>query len=100
MRSLTITTLIAFAAFLLGLSLGGQAPREAGAQTKATAKPEGLTWKSDGKAWTFTNEAKAPYLVEVRLKKGSPALSPALPTRSTGSVKVPAGNLDSVGLYR
>jgi len=95
-----MTALIASAAFLLGLVLGGQAPREAGAQTKAAAKPEGFTWKNDGKAWTFTNEAKAPYLIEVRLKKGSPALSPPLPVRTTGSVKVPVGSLDSVGVYR
>ncbi|HKH45314.1 MAG TPA: hypothetical protein VKM72_11665 [Thermoanaerobaculia bacterium] len=104
LRPLSATALIALAAFVLGLAAGGRVPREAAAQTEAavapTARPEGLDWKSDGKFLTITNVAQAPYLVEVRLKKGAAALSPPLAVRPVGSLRVPLRDLDSVGIYR
>lgn len=103
LRPVSATALIALAAFFLGLAAGGRVPREAAAQTKAaapTARPEGLDWKNDGKFLTVTNVAQAPYLVEVRLKKGAAALSPPLATRGVGSLRVPLRDLDSVGIYR
>jgi hypothetical protein len=89
LRSLFATALIAVAAFVLGL-----------AAAPAPAKPPGLDWKNDGKYLTVTNAAPAPYLVEVRLKKGAPALSPPLPVRAIGGVRVPLRNVDSINLYR
>jgi len=103
LRPVSATALIALAAFILGLAAGGRVPREAAAQAQAaapTARPEGLDWKNDGKFLTVTNTAQAPFLVEVRLKKGAAALSPPLATRATGSLRVPLRDLDSVGIYR
>lgn len=101
MRILPVT-LIALAAFLLGLA-AGHVPREAAAQADsqeaAPAESLGFDWKADGKTVTFVNKTTlVPYLAQIRFKKG--AKVPSLPTRSTGELRVPQAIVDQIYLYR
>ena len=102
MRILSVT-LIALAAFILGLAAADHVPREAVAQAapRASAPDESqaLDWKSDGKTLTFANRTTlTPYLIQIRSKKG--AKVPSVPTRSTGELRVPQDNVDQVYFYR
>lgn len=102
MRILSVT-LIAFAAFLLGLAVADHVPREAAAQDvsqeAAPAESLGFDWKADAKTVTFVNKtALVPYLAQIRFKKG--AKVPSLPTRSTGELRVPQADVDQIYFYR
>ena len=102
MRILSVT-LIALAAFLLGLAVAGHMPREAAAQAvsqeAAPAVSPGFDWKADGKTVTFVNKTTlVPYLAQIRFKKG--AKVPSVPTRSTGELRVPQADVDQIYFYR
>ena len=102
MRILTVT-LIALAAFILGLAAADHVPREAAAQAapraSAPAASQGFDWKSDGKTLTFVNRTTLiPYLAQIRFKKGAQA--PSVPTRSAGELRVPQANVDQIYFYR
>lgn len=102
MRILSVT-LIALAAFLLGLAVADHVPREAAAQAvsqeAAPAESLGFNWKTDGKTVTFVNKTTlVPYLAQIRFKKG--AKVPSLPARSTGELRVPQADVDQIYFYR
>lgn len=94
MRSLSITSLMILAAFVLGLSLGGQAPREAAAQEE----PPELSWDVDGGNLVFVNNTTDKgYLARGSYLRGSETKIP--PAFVEGILKVDTRGLDGVTIY-
>ena len=94
MRSLSIASMILLA-FVLGLTLGGQVPREAVAQDDQG----GIEWKKVGDNMVFTNWTEdGAYVVLTAYRDG--AIAPAPPLRANGILKVPTVALDRAYVYR
>jgi hypothetical protein len=95
MRSLSITALMILAAFALGLTLGGQMPREAAALEESN----GVAWENDGVSLALYNQTEEEaFLVTGAYKPGAIVQSP--PWYSTGAIKLSASNLDKVVVYK
>jgi hypothetical protein len=93
MRSLSITALMILAAFVLGLALGAQAPREAAAQEE----PE-IGWEMDeGSLVLFNNTAEKGFLSRGSFIAGSNAKVP--PAFVDGILKVNARDLSGITIY-
>lgn len=94
MRFLSIASLILLA-FVLGLAIGGQVPREAVAQDVQG----GIEGERVGDNMVFTNwTADRAYVVLSVYRDGAAAPAPAL--RADGILKVPAADLDRSYVYR
>jgi hypothetical protein len=94
MRSLSITALMIVAAFVLGLALGGQAPREAAAQQQL---PE-ISWKTDGETLVISNNTKDKgFLVRGSFSARSEAEVP--PSFVDGILKVAVRDLGDTTIY-
>lgn len=95
MRSLSITTLMILAAFVLGLALGGQVPREVAAQEEQG----GIGWEINGGNLLLSNETEdGAFLVTGAFRVGAAVQSP--PWYSQGSLKIAAQDLDKVVVYK
>ena len=95
MRSLSLSALIAVAAFALGLMAAGRVPGDAA----AAEKPAGFDWKSDGKSLVLTNSAPdVSFLAIGKLRSGSSAVP--VPAHSAGQVKIPIQDVNSLAVYR
>jgi len=96
MRSLSVSALIALAAFVLGLAAGGRAPRDASA---ASAAPSDPVWKSDGKTLTLTNNSTGiAYLAIGKLRKAGGAAP--VPVRAAGQAALPIADVNGLVVYR
>jgi hypothetical protein len=94
MRSLPVTALLVLAAFVLGLALGGQTPREAAALTS----PE-IGWKVSGETLVISNNTTDKgFLARGSLQRGSGAEVP--PTFVQGILKVSRPDLDRLLVSR
>jgi hypothetical protein len=95
MSSLPRTTLLVFAAFLLGLTFGGETPRHAVA---ADAPPGGLGWEMNGGVLTLTNWTKdVEYLVLAWRWDGEEV---ALTTRAEGKVEIATDEYQKILVHR
>lgn len=95
MRSLSITALMIVAAFVLGLALGGQAPREAAAQDEL---PE-VRWKSDGETLVLSNQTtNQGFLVRGSYLSGANSELP--PAFVDGILEVSQQDLDGIVISR
>jgi hypothetical protein len=94
MRSVSITALMILAAFVLGLAIGGHAPREA-----AAAPSVGISWKTDGETLVLANltQDKA-FFVNGALREDSNA--PAPPLRTDGILEISGDDLDKILISR
>jgi hypothetical protein len=96
MRSLSVSALIAVAAFALGLAAGGRVPRAASA---ASAAPSDPGWTIDGKNLILTNSSTdLAYLAIGKLRKAG-ATAPVA-ARATGQVAIPIADVNGLVLYR
>lgn len=94
MRSLSIASLILLA-FVLGLALGGQVPREAVAQDEQP----GIEWKKVGDNLVLTNWTQdSAFLALGAYKDG--ATAPAPPLHADGILKIPVVALDEAYVYQ
>lgn len=94
MRSLSITTLMILAAFVLGLALGGQMPHEAAAQEEL---PE-LSWDVDGDTLILVNNTtEKGYLARGSYLPDSEAKLP--PAFTEGILKMDTRGLGTVTIY-
>ena len=94
MRSLSITALMILAAFVLGLALGGQMPREAAAAQDVS---EGIGWENDGQSLTLINMTQDGGFVALgELRAGATAL----PSHVNGILKIPVADLKQTYVYR
>lgn len=94
MRSLSIASLIILA-FVLGLALSGQVPREAVAQDEQ----QGIEWEKVRDDLVLTNWTKdGAFLVLGVYKEG--ATAPAPPLHADGILKIPALALGKAYVYR
>lgn len=94
MRSLSIVSLILLA-FVLGLALGGQMPREAVAQDEQ----QGIEWQHVAGDLVLTNWTEdGAYVVLGGYKNG--ADQPAPPSYADGIIKIPKIALDEAYIYR
>jgi hypothetical protein len=99
MRSLSVSALIALAAFALGLAAGGRAPRDASAAAAASTAPSGPGWKIDGKNLTLTNSSSdIAYLAIGKLRKAGSAAP--VPARAAGQVVLPIADVNGLVIYR
>ena len=96
MRSLSITALLIAVAFVFGLALGGQMPREVAAQSQS----EGISWETDGQSLRLINEtADTAYLVTGNYALGAAVQAPAW--YSAGTLKLSQSNdLDKIYVYK
>lgn len=89
------TALLVFAAFLLGLTLGGETPRDAAA---ADVPLRGVSWKIDGDTLTLINLTKNfEYLVHAWRWDGEDVV---LPARSDGRIELDADEYQKILVYR
>jgi hypothetical protein len=96
MRSLSISALLAIAAFALGLATAGRIPDAADA---AVAKPPGIDWKSDGKSLTLTNGSSTLGFLAVGKLRSGTAKAP-VPAQVVGQVKIPLQDVNALTVYR
>lgn len=95
MRSLPRTALLVFAAFLLGLTFGGEMPRPAVA---ADVPPAGISWQINGGLLTLTNWTKdVEYLVLAWRWDGEEV---ALTTRAEGKVEIATDEYQKILIHR
>jgi hypothetical protein len=92
--SIVITALMILAAFVLGLALGGQVPREA----IAADESEEIGWKTDGTTLVLANLTQHTYLAHGAFGEGSNA--PAPDRRTDGILEVSGPDLDGMVLFR
>lgn len=91
MRSSRITTLLILIAFVLGLALGGQTPRQASAQNQTG----GVGWKNNGETLVLSNlTPETVYLVNGVYEDGATP-----PEHSNGIMEIETQGLDSVTIY-
>lgn len=96
MRSPLRTTLLLSAAFALGLAVGGDLPRQAGAQD---VPPEGLAWWHDGTTLTLANLTEdVAFLVQAWTREE--VEDPALGTRVDKELALPLDDYEKVMLYK
>lgn len=94
MRSVSITALMVLAAFVLGLTLGGQTPRAATAQEEL---PE-ISWDVDGDTLIVVNNTEDKgYVARGGFLAGSETKIP--PAFVEGVLKVDTRDLDGITIY-